>query len=375
MSTAIDTIRESFEDFSSNIGDYRIDRNKLHGVHEIIFLTLCGLICGCEGWRDIERYGKTKIDFLRTFFEYRHGIPSDDTLRLFFRNINPKKFSTAFLEWTQTIDLKNNKHIAIDGKVSRHSFDGEDKPLHVVSAFASECRLVLAQEKVSEKSNEITAIPALLEVLDVEGSIVTIDAMGCQKEIAERIRNKNADYVLSLKGNQGTLHQATASLFQEEKILQKYKPDTIITVDGNEHGRIETRECRVIQAPKILLKDHDWDGLQTLVEVKSTREIKGVRSEERRYFLSSLPPKAEAISQAIRAHWSIENSLHWVLDVTFREDDSRIRKGNAPQNIAIMRHAALNMLQKTKQNRESIKQLRKAAGWDNTQLFRVLSNI
>lgn len=371
----IDIIRESFEDFSSDLGDHRIERNKLHGVEEILFLALCAIICGCEGWRDIERYGKLKLDFLRSFFSYTHGVPSDDTLRRFFRDLDPKQFQSCFADWAKTIDLKDNKHISIDGKVSRHSFDKDINPLHLVSAFASDCRIVLAQEKVADKSNEITAIPKLLELLDLEGAIVTIDAMGCQKDIAQKIRDNRADYVLLLKGNQGTLHEDVKLLFKDEAVMKLLEADVQQTVDGSEHGRLETRTYRVIEIPQELKENHDWCDLRTFVEVISQRELKGLITEEKRYYISSLAKDAFEISKAIRSHWAVENSLHWILDVSFRDDDSRIRKGDAPQNIGAIRHFALNLLQKTKGKRDSIKQLRKAAGWDNAQLLSILKQI
>lgn len=367
-------IQESFLDFSSQLSDHRLDRNKLHGVEEILFLMLCALICGCEGWRDTERYGHFKLEFLRTFFPYTHGIPSDDTLRRFFRHLDPISFQTAFTTFVQRWNLETNQHIAIDGKVSRHSFDGENNPLHLVSAFASDCRLVLAQEKVAQKSNEITAIPTLLNLLKLDQSVVTIDAMGCQKEIAQCIRDRNGDYVLSLKGNQGSLHQDVRLLFQDESLWKAFEVDHHQTVDGSEHGRLETRICRVVEMPPEWKTHHAWKDLQTLVEITSQREIKGVVTEEKRYYISSLPKDAKRLAQAVRSHWSIENSLHWILDVSFRDDDSRIRKGYAPQNIATVKHMALNLLQKTKTKRDSIKQLRKSAGWDNNTLLTILHN-
>lgn len=373
MST--EELRESFEDFINGLDDPRIDRNKLHSVEEILFLTLSAIVCGCEGWRDIERFGKIKLEFLRTVFPYTHGIPSDDTMRRFFRALDPENFRTCFVSWAKALKLADNKHLAIDGKVSRHSFDGDENPLHMVTAFASDCRIVLAQEKVSDKSNEITAIPKLLELLDLKGSIVTIDAMGCQREIAEAICERGADYVLSLKGNQGNLHKNVAAVFADKDILKELSVNVAQTTDDNKHGRIEERMYRSVLIPDELKKQHDWPYLKTLVEVISKREIKGVASEETRYYITSLENNAEKIGAAIRSHWAIENSLHWILDISFRDDDSRIRKGNAPQNIAIIKHAALNMLQKAKGKRDSIKLLRKSAGWDNKQLFTILSSI
>lgn len=313
---------------------------------------------------------------MRQFFRYAHGVPSDDTLRRFFRALAPDTFRVCFAAWVKGFaGEKLHHHIALDGKVSRHTFDGEENPLHMVSAFASESRMVLAQEKVSDKSNEITAIPKLLDLLDLEGAVVTIDAMGCQRDIAQLICEKKADYILSLKGNQGTLHDDTQLVFQDEALLKDLGVEAYKTVDGSEHGRLEERLYRVVEIPDILKEQHDWFGLKSLVEVTSHREIKGVRSQEKRYYISSLGKEPAKIGNAVRSHWAIENSLHWILDVSFRDDDSRIRKGNAPENICIIKHMALNLLQKAKGKRDSIKQLRKAAGWDDNTLLLILSQI
>ena len=372
---SIEELRESFEDFSDHLPDHRTGNNKRYSVEEILFLTLTSVLCGAEGWRDIERFGKAKLEFLRTVFPFKSGVPSDDTLRRFFRALDPKAFGHCFVNWAKTITLPDQAHIAIDGKVSRHTFDGGGNPLHMVTAFASDCRLVLGQEKVADKSNEIKAIPHLLEVLDLEGAIVTIDAMGCQRDIAQAIVEKKADYVLSLKGNQGTLHKGVELIFKDKDLMKELIIDQADTVDGSEHGRLEKRHYRAINCPEVLTKQQAWPYLQSLVEVVSYREIKGVASEETRYYITSLAPVAAKIGRAIRAHWAIENSLHWILDMSFRDDDSRIRRGNAPQNIAVIKHMALNMLQKAKGKRDSIKQLRKAAGWENAQLIKILQQI
>jgi len=369
-------LRETFKDFSSEIEDSRVERNKLHSIEEILLLTLTAIICGCEGWRDIERFGKAKVDFLRTIFPFTYGTPSDDTLRLFYRALDPESFKTLFSAWAMTLNLKGSKqHIAIDGKVSRRSYDGEGHPLHMVSAFVSEHKIVLAQQKVADKSNEITAIPILLNVLELKGSVVTIDAMGCQRDISHQIITKEADYILALKGNQSLLHKDAKLLFESTPVLEKKRESQSETIDGSEHGRVEIRKFRSITCPEILEKQHNWPGLKSFVEIESTRECDGKAHTERRYYITSLPAQALIIAPKIRAHWEIENSLHYILDVSFREDDSRIRKGNAPENIAIMRHMALNLLQKSKGKRDSIKQLRKASGWDNALLLRVLGNL
>ncbi len=335
-------------------------------------LTLAAVISGAEGWIDIESYGHLKIDFLRRFFPYEDGIPSDDTLRRFFRRIDPKAFQKRFVEWVQCLSYKEEETlISIDGKVSRRSYDTNQKALHMVSAFASECGLVLAQTKVSGKSNEITAIPELLELLDLQGSIITIDAMGCQKEIAKQIVEKEGDYVFSLKGNQGTLHDDVKYLFRSFPALRELKVEEYKTTDGD-HGRIEERTYRAIDIPRLFTKKHDWAGLSSLVEISSKREIKGDIQTEKRYYISSLPKDAKKLGRVIRSHWAIENTLHWIMDVTFHDDESRIRKGFAPENMAVIKHAALNLLQKNKGKRDSIKQLRKIAGWDNERLYQIL---
>ena len=368
----VSALRETFLDFFSTIDDPRIERCKLHPISEILLLTLAAVISGAEGWIDIERYGHLKLDFLRRFFPYENGIPSDDTLRRFFRRVDPKTFQKRFVEWVQCLSSKEEETlISIDGKVSRRSFDTNQKALHMVSAFASECGLVLAQTKVSGKSNEITAIPELLELLDLQGSIVTIDAMGCQKEIAKQIVEKEGDYVFSLKGNQGTLHDDVRALFRSFPDLRNLGVEEYKTVDGD-HGRIEERTYRVINTPRLFTKKHDWVGLSTLVEVSSKREIKGDIQTEKRYYISSLPKDAKKLGKVIRSHWAVENTLHWVMDLSFHDDESRIRKGFAPENMAVIKHAALNLLQKNKGKRDSIKQLRKIAGWDNERLYQIL---
>lgn len=363
---------EGFLDFFEDLDDPRINRKKLYPLSEILLLTLTAVICGSEGWLDIEAFGREKIDYLRQFLPYQNGTPSDDTLRRFFRTIDPKAFQERFVKWTESLNELNSKLISIDGKVSRHTFDGDQNPLHMVSAFASESRLVLAQTKVSDKSNEIKAIPELLALLDLSGSIVTIDAMGCQRAIAEQIQQAKADYVLSLKGNQSSLHDDVKLLFQDDEILEKLGKESCHVDVDSDHGRIETRRCKVFKMPLDLVKIHQWPGLKTVVEIESTREFNNKIEHEKRYYISSLEGVAEDMLKAIRSHWAIENSLHYVLDVSFKDDESRIRKGNAPMNMGIIKHAALNMLRKNQRKRESIKGLRKVAGWNNERLSLII---
>lgn len=363
-----------FLDFFRTLPDHRIERRKLHPVEEILLVTFCGVVAGCDGWEDIELFGNTKIEFFKKHLPFSNGIPSDDTLRRFFRVLDPKVFEAYFIDWLKSFCINlENKVVAVDGKTSRGSFDGDNKPLHLLSAFASEIGLVLGQQKVADKSNEITAIPELLDILDLAGAIVTIDAMGCQHVIAEKIIEKEADYILALKGNQGQLNDDVKLFFEK-------KPDnadfsTYKQVDGG-HGRIETRICTVTENIEWLRLNHpQWKGLHSIVEIESFREIKSKIETEKRYYISSLESKPEHVLGAIRQHWGVENKLHWVLDVCFGDDQSRIRKGNAPRNIAVIRKCALNLLQKIKKERprSSIKRLRKLAGWDVEFLDIVLS--
>lgn len=364
-----------FLDYFEDLEDPRLDRKKFYPVNEILLTTLLSIICGADSWNDIELFGKAKISYLRQYLPYVNGVPSDDTFRRFFRRINPEEFRSRFVKWMKNFPLPTGVIIALDGKVSRHTFDGDDKAaLHMVSAFASEMRLVLAQMAVPDKTNEIKAIPELLDWLDIQGAIITIDAMGCQREIARKIIDKGADYVLALKGNQELLSVDVEKLFTEQDLREGFGYEEDQTVDGD-HGRIETRRCRAILAPKVLIQRHDWPGLKSIIEVYSIRELKNKIEEEKRYYLTSLPREARKLNHAIRQHWGIENSLHYVLDISFRDDDSRIRKGNAPENIAIIKHAALNLLQKSKRPRESIKGLRKVAAWDETRLSEIFTKI
>lgn len=365
-----------FLDKFDSIEDPRSSRNQLYTVSEILLVTLCAVICGAEGWCDVERYGKAKIDYLRQYLDYNNGAPSDDTIRRFFRNINVAELEKLFKEWVENLVKKDDiKVIALDGKSSRHSFDGDGNMLHMISAFATEARIVLGQEKVSEKSNEITAIPKMLDWLDVKGRIITIDAMGCQYEIANKIVQKEGHYIFSLKGNQGNLSNDVKLYFEDERVI---KPKSHIDND-KDHGRCETRECWVVNDIQWLRDLHPyWQTIKSIIRVDSTREIKDSKTKETRYYISSLDIAADRMLKAIRSHWAIENSLHWVLDMSFNEDYSRIRKGNAPQVMAIMRHIVINMLQTAKKERssfknQSIKGLRKICGWDDRSLNLVIA--
>ena len=364
---------EGFIDFFKKVPDHRIERKKLHPVEEILLLAFCATIAGCDGWDDIELYGKTKIDMLRHYLPYKNGMPSDDTLRRFFRALAPEKFEGCFLDWIKSFQLKLDKKIvAIDGKESRHSFDGEQHAMHMISAFASELGIVLGQLKVDGKSNEITAIPQLLDLIDVEGATVTIDAMGCQTKVVEKIIGKKANYVLGLKGNQGTLHKDVALFFEKKPENRQFLS---ISETEKGHGRIETRKCTVTEDIDWLKQLHpNWKNLKSIIEIESTREIKEKISVEKRYYISDHAANPALIANAIRQHWGIENKLHWVLDICFGDDQSRIRKGNAPRNMAVIKKTVLNLLQimKKERPRVSLKRMRKLAGWDNDFLNNVL---
>ena len=362
-----------FIDFFSSIPDHRINRRKLHPVNEILLLTFCGVLAGCDGWDDLEFFGKTKLDSLRKYLAFENGVPSDDTLRRFFRVLDPAVFEACFMKWVRSFQLDlEGKIVAIDGKTSRRSFDGANKALHMVSAFVSEVGIILGQLKTAEKSNEITAIPELLDLLDLAGATVTIDAMGCQTKIVEKIAEKEANYLIGLKGNQGTLNDDVRMFFEKKPVGTIF--ETAIEYDKG-HGRLEARRCTITEDIQWLRNNHpQWKKLTSIIEIESQREIKGVISIEKRYYISSLPAKTEKILNAVRQHWGVENQLHWVLDVCFNDDQSRIRKGNAPSNMAIIKKTALNVLRIVKPTRPrvSIKKMRKLAGWDENFMSELL---
>jgi predicted transposase YbfD/YdcC len=317
-----------FLDIFGQLDDPRIERKKLHPMPEILLLTLCAVICGAESRDDIETFGKSKLEFLRQYLPYEHGIPRDDTLRRFFRAIDITQFQRLFVEWIRawlSPDV-TNKVMAIVGKTQRGSHDGEQSPIHLVSAFASEAGIVLGQVKTSEKSNEITAIPDLLEWLDVRGAIVTIDAMGCQKAIAEKIIDKGGDYLMALKGNQSSLHEDVRLHFEEPSSASLTRMTRAETVDKG-HGRIEVRQCRVsTDIDGLRVRHPEWKNLNSIVAIDSKRLTGDTTTQETRYFISSSLATAPQMLAAVRLHWGIENQLHWVLDMSFGEDQSRIRK-------------------------------------------------
>lgn len=347
-----------------------------HPLIDIVALTICAVICGAETWEDIEAYGRSKLGWLQTFLSLPSGIPSHDTIARVFALLEPTQLQECFVSWVKSIaELSLGEVISLDGKSARHSYDkGAGKgAIHMVSAWASENQLVLGQVKVADKSNEITAIPKLLNILDVSGCIVTIDAMGAQTEIAKQIIDQGADYVLSLKGNQGNLHKDVAQLFDwaRKTDFKDIEHEAYQTIDKG-HGRIEIRRYWLLDKVEHLEDAQRWKGLKRVGMIESERRIEGQpTTRERRYYLVSLDGGVERFAYASRGHWGIENKLHWSLDVVFHEDDSRIRKGHAPENMTIMRKIALNLLAK-ESSKGSKKGKRLKAGWDNDFLIRVL---
>jgi predicted transposase YbfD/YdcC len=366
------TIIEHFD----ALEDPRIERTKLHPLIDIVTLTVCAVICGAEGPSDIEQYGQEKYNWLKTFLALPNGIPSHDTIGRVLARIDPQQFQACFLRWIQDIcHLASREVVPIDGKTLRHSYDTElgQSAIHIVSAWAASNRLVLGQLKVSEKSNEITAIPELLDVLDIADCIVTIDALGCQKEIASRIIEKDADYVLAVKGNQEHLYDDVKRLF-DVLLQQDVAPATLSyyeTADTG-HGREEVRRYWTTSALQTLRTKNQWHGLQTVGLVESERSLNGETTLEQRYYILSLANDARTFGTSVRAHWGIENVVHWVLDVAFREDMSRIRMDHGPENFALIRHIALNLLQRERTFKGSVKTKRLKAGWNNAYLTKVL---
>ncbi len=351
--------------------------NIKHQLNDIIIISVCAVICGADGWNEIEEYGKAKESFLSQFLTLANGIPSNDTFRRVFSRLDPDCFKKCFLNWVnEFIQIIGGDIIAIDGKTLRRSFDKvqNKNAIHMVSAWSHENQIVLGQVKTSEKSNEITAIPNLLKVLDIEDCVVTIDAMGAQKAIVQQIIDQGGDYVISLKGNQQTLND-DIRLYMEQmpkNEIDSHLQAELETVDGD-HGRIETRRYRQITDIDWLHNKSSWIGLTSVGSVESIREINGAETREIRYYISSLNLDINYFAHAVRSHWGIENKLHWCLDIGFREDESRIRKDNAPENFAILRHLVINMIKMETSSKAGIKIKRSKAGWDDSYLMKILT--
>jgi predicted transposase YbfD/YdcC len=338
----------------------------------MLLLCLTATLAGAEHVTEIALFGETRIALLRRLRPFANGTPRHDHLGDILATLDAEPFQRCFAAWVASRTGLPEGVIAIDGKTSRRTRGKGKAALHLVSAFAARQRLVLGQARVADKSNEIVAIPKLLDLLQIEGAIVTIDAMGCQREIARKIVDKKADYILALKGNQGSLRE-DAELFADEQIARDFA-DTAVTrvqtIDG-EHGRIETRTVTVLHDVDWLHQRHDWPGLTALAMVESVRETAEKTEQERRFYITSSALTAECLAPAIRDHWSIENSLHWVMDMVFRDDESRVRNGNAPANLAAIRHMAQNLI-RARKGKLSVKANRKAAAWDDNHLIGLL---
>ena len=356
----------------SKIDDPRRDLTKLHSLNDILLIGIISVICGADSWNEMELYAQEKEKFLRTFLELPNGIPSHDTFNRVFAAIDSKQFEACFIEWVQSLTaLMPKEVIAIDGKTIRGAKSkGKKSPIHMVSAFACANNLVLGQVKTNEKSNEITAIPKLLELLSIQDTVVTIDAMGCQTEIASTIIEKDANYILAVKNNQPQLLEHIEDEFRFGKNIE-----TTIS-EGLGHGRIETRKCSVINSFGFIPSDNNWRDLSAIIKIESTREFKNSEKSTEtaiRYYISSLKAKPEDFQKAIRSHWAIENKLHWILDVAFSEDASRKRVGNATQNFSILLKIALNMLKKDTKAKVGVKSRRLKAAISNNYLLKILN--
>lgn len=355
--------------------DPRIERTKKHALTDLVAIALCGAICGADTWADVERFGNEKIDWFRTFLSLENGVPSHDTFGRVFAMLDTDGFYACLTDWVAGLQLDlEGRTVAIDGKTLRRSFDKSSGrgALHVVNAWASELRLSLGQLATDAKSNEITAVPRLLEMLAIEGAVVTLDAMHCQKETAKKVRSRNADYVLQVKANQPTLYQTLTELFARygEKGYRGVRRHTTIE---KSHGRDERREYYAAPVPRGLARE--WADASSVGMVYRRRESGGKLSEETSFFISSLPPKVRTLARHVRAHWGVENALHWSLDVTFSEDQSRLRKGNGQEIAAGFRRLALSILKQDTTLHETVRGKRLRAGWNNDTLQAILNGI
>ena len=372
-------IRAGIEEHFCELKDPRIERSKLHKLIDILIIAICAVICGADTWEDVADFGRAKQEWFGRFLELPNGIPSHDTFNRVFNRLDPEQFQSCFLNWvTAASKLIEGQVIAIDGKVLRRSHDrGVGKAaIDMVSAWATANHLVLGQIKVDDKSNEITAIPKLLKALEIAGCIVTIDAIGCQTEIAATIVDRDADYVLALKENQGCLYEDVKLVFGdlENSGYNVCTYDHARTVNKG-HGRIEIRECWTISDPetlRFLWGSANWKKLSAVARIRSQRLIGDERSCEDRFYIASISG-AKPVLQAVRSHWGIENRLHWVLDIAFDEDHHRLRKEHGPENFAVLRHIALNLLKQDTSLKRSIKGKRLFAGWNQDYLLKVLS--
>jgi predicted transposase YbfD/YdcC len=371
---AFDTVVGFLESFEG-VDDPRQRGKVLYPLDEILLLVLLGVLAGCDSWVEIARFGESKLALLRRFRPFKDGTPSHDQLGDIFAALDAEQFQSCFIAWVGKLAGLPTGVIAIDGKTLRRAYQegGAKAPIHMISAWSSGQNLVLGQMKVAEKSNEIMAIPQLLDVLTIKGATITIDAMGCQREIAAKIIAKEADYVLALKGNQGTLRDDIELLLTEQK-AKGYKDiaiDTDETIEKS-HGRIETRIVTATDDIEFLRQTHKWPGLKSVVMIESRRETADRCEREVRFYISSLAADAARLGSAVRSHWGIENGLHWVMDMVFRDDECRIRKDNAPANFATVKHMASNLLRRAP-GKDSLRVKRKLAAWDDDYLAALIT--
>lgn len=375
-------IEDMFSFFAVVHDPRREHSTTLHTLEAIIVITIMASVCGAQNWVDVQQWGEAKKDWLSEFLDLSHGIPSHDTLSRVFRLLDPNSLNQAFVSWMSALAELDGDIVSLDGKTIRHSLDNADSkgPIHIVSAWASANELVLAQFKVDDKSNEITALPELLDMLNLKGSIVTIDAMGCQVAIAQKIIDKGADYVLALKENQPGLHQDVVELFEwmdsDRPADQPVERGQDEEVDGG-HGRVETRRVTCTQQLEGLASCERWPALQAVVRVESIRQIGEESSLEYRYYITSLSgatdDDAKRLNRVIRTHWEIENKVHWVLDVAMREDENRARKDHSAENLALIRKLVLNLIRREKSAKCGVAAKQKRAGWDHNYLLKILS--
>jgi predicted transposase YbfD/YdcC len=361
----------------ASLPDPRGCHGRLHRLDDMLTIAICGVICGADSWTEIQQFGEAKRGWFQTFLQLPRGIPSHDTFGRLFAALDPDAFEACFIEWMRALaEQSGGRLVAVDGKTLRRSFEHawNRTPIHMVSAFAGANNLVFGQLATDAKSNEITAIPKLLALLDLKGATVTIDAMGCQKAIARQIVEAGGAYVLAVKENQPTLHRKVKALM-DEAMLEHFNGvlhDRCEDIDGD-HGRIEKRRLWCTPEVQWVEEARDWAGLRSFAVVESTRMIGTKATTERRYYISSLSgTDADAMARAVRSHWGIENKLHWSLDMAFREDECRIRSGHGAENFSRLRRIALNLLKRDKSIRVGVKAKRLRAGWDHDYLLRVI---
>jgi predicted transposase YbfD/YdcC len=369
----------------AHVPDPRINRQKDHDLVDVLVIAVCTLLCAGESFNDREDFGKAKHDWFKTFLRLRNGIPSHDTFNRVFAAVDPQQFLDCFLRWTQSLrEAVAQEIVALDGKALRRALNRDQSVKYIVSAWAESNGLVLGQLKVADKSNELTAVPELLRVLELSGCIVTLDAMGCQKKIAREITEADADYVLALKGNQETVHEEVRS-FLDTTLLEQQSPRPVgaklskeaatlasLETVEKDHGRLEIRRYYQSEQLDWFADRRKWEGLKSVGMVESVREAEGKTTVERRYYLASLPLGVETFARAVRSHWGVENKVHWIMDVCFREDQSRARAGYAAENLATLRRLALNLLKRDKTKKRGIRGKQLNAGWDHAYLLRLL---